>query len=111
MAAQVAAAAAAAAADVASKESSPSMVLYPSSPPPRLSRKLVHFHHIIAQSKRQAILEGACELEIGGICKIGWPGLLVMEGPEDGCNELVRRLRRLKWQMMKIRGEELAADG
>ncbi len=110
MAAQ--AAAAAAAADVASKEeSNPSMVLYPSSSPPRLLRILVHFHHIIAQSKRRAILEGACELEIGGICKIGWPGLLVMEGPEDGCNELLRRLRRLKWQMMKIRGEEFAADG
>ncbi len=95
----------------ASKASRNIEVFYSPSPPPRLARKLVHFHHIIAQSKRQAILEGACELAIGGVCKIGWPGLLVMEGPEDGCNELVMRLRRLKWQMMKLRGEELAADG
>ncbi len=102
---------AAAAAAIASKESLSSTVFCSPSPAPRLARKLVHFHHIIAQSKRHAILEGACELDIGGVCKIGWPGLLVVEGPEDGCNELVRRLRRLKWQMMKIRGEELAADG
>ncbi len=104
-------AAQAAATAIASKEPLPNTVCYSPSPPPRLARKLVHFHHIIAQSKRHAILEGARELDVGGVCKIGWPGLLVLEGPEDGCNELVRKLRRLKWQMMKIRGDELAANG
>ena len=55
-----------------------------------LGRRLIYFHHIIANGKRQAVQEWAVQLRLGGYAKIGWPGIVVVEGPEACCQEYVR---------------------
>eukprot|EP00918_Siedleckia_nematoides_P016511 GHVU01035523.1.p1 GENE.GHVU01035523.1~~GHVU01035523.1.p1 ORF type:complete len:330 (+),score=74.26 GHVU01035523.1:48-992(+) len=72
-----------------------------------LGRRLIYFHHIIANGKRQAISEWAVQLRLGGYAKIGWPGIIIIEGPEACCQEYVRCLQRLRWQQMVVRGEQV----
>ncbi len=36
------------------------------------------------------------QLGLGGYSKIGWPGIVVVEGPEAGCREYVRCLQVAK---------------
>jgi len=72
-----------------------------------LGRRVIYFHHIIADSKRQAVMQWAVQLRLGGFAKIGWPGVVVVEGPEACCREFVRCLQRLRWQQMAVRGEQV----
>jgi hypothetical protein len=73
---------------------------------PLLGRRLIYSHHIINPGKRKVIKEWASELELGGYTKIGWPGIIIVEGSEDGCQEYVRRLQHLRWQYLSVRGEQ-----
>ena len=67
----------------------------------------MYSHHIAAEGKRKAIIEWALELRLAGFSKIGWPGVVVVEGPEDGCQEYVSRLQHLNWKHFVVRGEEV----
>mmetsp|Transcript_9516 Transcript_9516/g.13625 ORF Transcript_9516/g.13625 Transcript_9516/m.13625 type:complete len:452 (+) Transcript_9516:12-1367(+) len=71
-----------------------------------LGRRLIHSHHIIAQSKRKAIVELAQQHSIGGYFKIGWPGIIVIEGEERDCMAYVDEIRSMRWQHLVVRGEE-----
>jgi hypothetical protein len=71
-----------------------------------IGRRCVYFHHIWCTYKRRAIANWSRALRISGFCKIGYPGVLVVEGPECGVAELVRLLQRCRWKLMVVRGEE-----
>uniref|UniRef100_A0A7S1HIF5 RWD domain-containing protein n=1 Tax=Hemiselmis andersenii TaxID=464988 RepID=A0A7S1HIF5_HEMAN len=73
----------------------------------RFKRTLIFFHHIIAAGKRAAVQDWALELKLGGYSKIGWPGIVIVEGEEARVDAYVRALKRLKWQHMEVRGEEI----
>uniref|UniRef100_A0A7S3Y146 Small nuclear ribonucleoprotein Prp3 C-terminal domain-containing protein n=1 Tax=Heterosigma akashiwo TaxID=2829 RepID=A0A7S3Y146_HETAK len=72
----------------------------------RLGRRLIWSHHIIGKEKRRDMKAIAKELELGGYCKIGWPGIIILEGEEEGCEEFIRQIRRWQWQHLVVRGEE-----
>lgn len=57
--------------------------------------------------KRRHIVAWARELRLGGFCKPGFPGIIVVEGDEGDCREFVARVRALPWQAMQVRVEEL----
>lgn len=69
-------------------------------------RKLLYSHHIIAKSKRKAIGDLAKEYKLGGYFKIGWPGIIIIEGEEENCNHFCDEIRSMRWQYLVIRGEE-----
>ncbi|CAM9419995.1 unnamed protein product [Phaeothamnion confervicola] len=71
-----------------------------------LGRRLIYFHHIICPAKRAAIRGAAAALRLGGYCKIGWPGIIIIEGAEDDCRQFVAHLQRFRWKHMVVRGEE-----
>mmetsp|Transcript_12893 Transcript_12893/g.21492 ORF Transcript_12893/g.21492 Transcript_12893/m.21492 type:complete len:460 (-) Transcript_12893:461-1840(-) len=71
-----------------------------------LGRKLIHSHHIIAESKRKAIVELAQHYNIGGCYKYGWPGVIIIEGEEADCISYVEEIRTLRWQHLIVRGEQ-----
>jgi len=71
-----------------------------------LGRKLIHSHHIIAKSKRRAISDLAKDYQLGGYFKIGWPGIIVIEGREEHCNAFCDEIRSMRWQYLVVRGEE-----
>jgi hypothetical protein len=71
-----------------------------------LGRRCVYYHHIIGVGKRQCIAAWARQFGINGFARIGYPGILIVEGPECAVAEYVRRLQRLRWKYMAVRGEE-----
>ena len=71
-----------------------------------LGRRLIHSHHIIAPSKRKAIVDLAQDYNLGGCYKYGWPGIIIIEGEEAGCISYVEEIRTLRWQHLVVRGEQ-----
>jgi hypothetical protein len=75
--------------------------------PTHFGRRCIYTHHTIASSKRTAVLRTALQLGLSGISKIGWPGVIVVEGDELACQEYVRYLSGLRWKQLTVRGEEV----
>ena len=73
---------------------------------PVLGRRIIFSHHIIADSKRSAVRHVARDLGLGGISKIGWPGLILVEGEESACKLYVQAMQRLRWKQLTVRGEQ-----
>lgn len=73
---------------------------------PVLKRVLIYFHHIINKTKREIVMKEAISLGLGGYSKIGWPGVVVCEGEEEDVLAYVKHLQSLRWQEIRIRGEE-----
>jgi hypothetical protein len=78
----------------------------PASTPLVLGRRAIYFHHIIASNKRRVVKDWALELQLGGFSKIGWPGVVIVEGAEANVQEYVRRLQHLRWKQITVRGEQ-----
>lgn len=70
-----------------------------------LGRRLIYSHHIISTTKRAHIMELASNLQLTGYMKIGWPGILLIEGLEDDCQEFYDTIRQWQWQYLVVRGE------
>lgn len=69
-------------------------------------RRLIYSHHIISKVKRADIKQLASEHQLTGYMKVGWPGLIIIEGREQDCVEFYDAIRRWNWQYLVIRGEE-----
>jgi hypothetical protein len=66
---------------------------------------LIWFHHIKSGMKKKEIRDSADELHIGGFWKDGFPGIIIAEGDADDVTEYIKRLQKLRWQHMVVRGE------
>lgn len=74
--------------------------------PCRLSRKLVYSHHIIADSKRAGLKELSLALGVTALVKIGWPGVIVLEGERTAVEAFVCVIQRWRWKHLVVRGEQ-----
>ena len=93
----------------------------PTSPPPFsgplqqqqqiIKRTLIWSHHLLATSKRKAILTWSRELCLGGYSRPGYPGAVFVEGEIENVDEFVRRMKALKWQALQVRAEEVVGGG
>mmetsp|Transcript_15044 Transcript_15044/g.23996 ORF Transcript_15044/g.23996 Transcript_15044/m.23996 type:complete len:307 (-) Transcript_15044:169-1089(-) len=71
-----------------------------------LGRRLIYSHHIINPQKRAAVVNWAVELGLSGCSKIGWPGVIVVEGLESNVSLYVELLSKLRWKNLTVRGEQ-----
>ena len=71
-----------------------------------LGRRIIYSHHIIANSKRRDIADLTSQYKLGGYMKIGWPGVILIEGNESDCQTFVDEIKRWRWQQLQVRGEE-----
>lgn len=69
-------------------------------------RRLIYSHHIISKVKRADIKSLASDHQLTGYMKIGWPGLLIIEGREEDCIAFYDTIRRWNWQYLVVRGEQ-----
>jgi hypothetical protein len=69
-------------------------------------RRLIYSHHIISKIKRADIKALAADHQLTGYMKIGWPGILLVEGQDDDCITFYDTIRRWNWQYLVVRGEE-----
>jgi hypothetical protein len=51
----------------------------------------------------------ASHYKLTGFMKIGWPGLLIIEGREEDCISFYDEIRRWNWQYLVVRGEQQEA--
>ena len=74
-----------------------------------LERKLIYSHHLISKVKRRDILSLAKKLQLGGYSKIGWPGIIIIEGRADlnSCQLFLNEMKSMRWQYLTVRGEEV----
>jgi hypothetical protein len=51
-----------------------------------LGRRLIYSHHIISKTKRSDMRQLAAHYKLTGYVKIGWPGIVILEGRDEDCN-------------------------
>ncbi|GKY96928.1 RWD domain-containing protein 2B [Mayamaea pseudoterrestris] len=72
-----------------------------------LERRFIYSHHIISKTKRSDIIDLArSQLRLTGCMKIGWPGILFIEGSTIDCQAFYDIIRRWQWQYLVERGRE-----
>jgi len=67
------------------------------------TRYFIYVHHIYSVEKRRNIIDWARELDLGGFCMPGKPGILICEGNQSNVEEYWRRLRSMNWYKIQIR--------
>ena len=53
----------------------------------------------------------ASELGLVGLCKPGYPGVLIVQGEAGAVAEYLSRLRALRWKAMAVRAQEEVEGG
>ena len=53
------------------------------------SRRWIWVHHITNTDRCKSIVEVARELDLGGYLKPGYPGVVIVEGPSNDCDDFV----------------------
>ena len=76
-----------------------------------LARRLIFSHHIIAPSKRAGLRQLAVSLGVTALVKIGWPGIIVLEGDADRVEAYVGAIQGWRWKKLAVRGEQELDDG
>ena len=71
----------------------------------RWGRRLIYSHHIISTIKRRDLAQLAKQYQLTGYVKIGWPGIILIEGWEEDCISFYDDIRRWNWKYLVVRGE------
>jgi hypothetical protein len=71
-----------------------------------LGRRLIYSHHIISKIKRADIKRLASDYSLTGYMRIGWPGLLILEGKDEDCTAFYDEIRPWQWKYLVVRGEQ-----
>ncbi|GAA5997175.1 uncharacterized protein JCM10292_000077 [Rhodotorula paludigena] len=73
--------------------------------PLQLKTVLLWSHHLLATSKRKDIVAWSTELELYGLSKPGYPGVIIVEGLAHNADEFVYRIKQLQWKALQVRCE------
>ena len=71
-----------------------------------LGRRLIYSHHIISKIKRADMKQLASHYKLTGYIKIGWPGLIIIEGAEANCVNFYEDIKVWAWKYLVVRGEQ-----
>ncbi|KAL1637772.1 hypothetical protein SLS56_000327 [Neofusicoccum ribis] len=71
-------------------------------------RVVLWMHHLLATSKRRAIVQLSKELGLGGFSKPGYPGSVYVEGEAAAVRTFVDELKSMRWQAIQERATENA---
>ncbi|KAG8953995.1 hypothetical protein FRC04_000979 [Tulasnella sp. 424] len=67
---------------------------------------LLSSHHLISPQKRKSLLKWSQELNLNGFAKVGYPGIIYVEGTKDEVEEFVQRVKQMQWLALRVRFEE-----
>ena len=79
--------------------------------PAVLGRRLIYSHHIIAPSKRAGLRELSVALGVTALVKIGWPGVIVLEGDLPRVETFISVIQGWRWKRLAVRGEQEVEGG
>lgn len=69
-------------------------------------RVVLWMHHLLATSKRKAILQLSKELGLAGFSKPGYPGSVYVEGEAEAVRSFVDELKSMRWQAIQERATD-----
>ena len=70
-----------------------------------LGRRLIWSPHLYSKIKRGDIQNLASDCKLTGYMKIGWPGLILIEGAEEDCVAFYEDIKK-RWGWLVVRGEQ-----
>ncbi|KAF2143507.1 uncharacterized protein K452DRAFT_357804 [Aplosporella prunicola CBS 121167] len=70
-------------------------------------RVVLWMHHLLATSKRRAIVQLSKELSLAGYSKPGYPGSVYVEGEASNVRSFVDELKSMRWQAIQERASEV----
>uniref|UniRef100_A0A7S1PFG8 RWD domain-containing protein n=1 Tax=Percolomonas cosmopolitus TaxID=63605 RepID=A0A7S1PFG8_9EUKA len=70
----------------------------------------IHFHHIYADSKKQAIRKKSAQYNVKGWWKSGKPGRVLILGDQRNVNSWIADIKSLNWQKMVVRVQYASND-
>ncbi|KAN0062245.1 hypothetical protein ACQY0O_005426 [Thecaphora frezii] len=68
-----------------------------------MKRSAFWSHHLVSPIKRRDIAAACAELQVWGMVKLGYPGYLIFEGPQQGVEEMERRIKAMQWHALTHR--------
>ena len=71
-----------------------------------LGRRLIYSHHIISKIKRANMKQLCAYYKLTGYVKIGWPGIIIIEGFEQSCRDFYDEIKVWNWKYLVVRGEQ-----
>lgn len=71
-----------------------------------LGRRLIYSHHIISKTKRANMKQLGSYYKLTGYVKIGWPGIIIIEGTEKNCQDFYDEIKVWNWKYLVVRGEQ-----
>lgn len=71
-----------------------------------LGRRLIYAHHIISKIKRADMKQLGAQHNLTGYVKIGWPGIIIIEGAEESCQDFYDDIKVWAWKYLVVRGEQ-----
>lgn len=74
-----------------------------------ISRTLFRSHHLLSTQKRKSIINWCDELLLYGISRVGYPGIIAVEGSTTNVIEFGRRLKGMNWLALSTRWTETVA--
>ncbi|TFK21645.1 hypothetical protein FA15DRAFT_758591 [Coprinopsis marcescibilis] len=67
-------------------------------------------HHLISPKKRRSLQQWTSSLSLSGFAKVGYPGIIYAQGPQDSLEEFVANVRAMQWLALKVRFFELLPE-
>ncbi|BGP21381.1 DUF1115 domain containing protein [Rhodotorula toruloides] len=93
----------------------PASASHPSTPPNltrphhfgrlQLKTVLMWSHHLLATSKRKDIVAWSTELELWGLSKPGYPGVIIAEGLASNVDHFIQVVKSWQWKALQVRCE------
>lgn len=73
-------------------------------------------HHLISPNKRRSLQQWTSSLQLSGFAKVGYPGVIYVEGERENIEEFVDNVKAMQWLALKVRfveplGERLSDIG
>ena len=73
---------------------------------PILGRRIINSPYILKAAKIKDLKKIADQLDLCGYAKVGKPGIVVLEGPEEACKQYCPLLEDRGWKYQTVQGQE-----
>ncbi|KAF8625481.1 hypothetical protein AX15_005355 [Amanita polypyramis BW_CC] len=64
---------------------------------------LLTSHHLISPHKRRSLQEWSSSLCLSGFAKVGYPGVIYIQGEQDSVEEFVAKVKSMQWLALRVR--------
>ncbi|KAF8624146.1 hypothetical protein AX17_007209 [Amanita inopinata Kibby_2008] len=72
---------------------------------------LLTSHHLISPTKRRNLQQWSSSLSLSGFAKVGYPGVIYVEGERGGVEEFVEDVKGMQWLALRVRFVEALEGG